>query len=68
MKQNKFSYYVGIIFFITFLLISVITQIAQAEETSGMTFNMESVLSEKQWEKGAGSSYFDLLMKPGEET
>ncbi|MFY8331328.1 DUF916 and DUF3324 domain-containing protein [Vagococcus carniphilus] len=68
MKQNKFSYYVGIIFLVTFSLISVTTQIAQAEETSGMTFNMESVISEKQWEKGTSSSYFDLLMKPGEET
>lgn len=39
-----------------------------ADENAGMSFNMDSEVSDKHRKKGENESYFDLLMKPGEST
>lgn len=38
------------------------------EPGEGMSFNLDSTISDKQRKKGENDSYFDLLMKPGEKT
>lgn len=38
------------------------------EGTEGMSFNMDSTVSEKQWKQGENESYFDLMMSPDEKT
>lgn len=41
---------------------------ATNEGTEGMSFNMDSTVSDKQWKQGENESYFDLMMLPDENT
>lgn len=68
MEKRQICYLTTLIAIIIFSSLLGGTKVSAADENAGMSFNMDSEISEKHRKKGENESYFDLLMKPGEST
>lgn len=67
--KKKIINIVALSFIAVCLNLSILNSNVQAENSSeGMSFNLDSTVSDKQLKKGENDSYFDLLMGPGETT